>query len=85
MAQSRVYEGTWAELADHADEFKEIPGLRLIVPRSESGSTGRYRDDLTPDQRIELLDALAERNRDIPALPNSAFDREALYADDDTS
>jgi len=83
MALSRIYEGTWAELSAHADEFKEIPGLRLIVPQQESQVAGLYRPDLTPEERIRMLDALAEQNRHIPALPESAFDRESLYAEDD--
>ena len=83
MTQSRIYEGTWAELSAHADEFKEIPGLRLIVPQQESQTAHRYRADLTPEERIRMLDALAERNRHLPALPNAAFERESLYADED--
>ena len=83
MAQSKIYEGTWAELSAHADEFKEIPGLRLIVPQQEAQAMRRYRADLTPEERIRMLDALAERNRHIPALPEEAFERESLYADAD--
>jgi len=83
MAQSKIYEGTWAELSTHADEFKEISGLKLIVPQEESRSPGRYRADLTPADRIRLLDALAERNRHIPPLPDAAFERDSLYADED--
>jgi hypothetical protein len=79
---SKIYEGTWAELSAHADEFKEIPGLKLIVPQQEPLATVRYRVDLTPEERIRRLDALAEQNRHIPALPDAAFEREALYADD---
>jgi hypothetical protein len=28
-----------------------------------------------------MLDALAEMNRDLPGLPDEAFDREKLYED----
>ncbi len=85
MSQSRIFEGTWAELSAHSDEFKDIAGLTLIVPQSESQPSNRFRPDLSPQDRIRMLDALAERNRHIPALPDAAFERESLYADDETS
>ena len=83
MALSKVYEGTWAELSAHADEFKGIPGLRLIVPQREPEAGVLNRTDLTPEERIRILDALAEQNRHIPPLPEAAFERESLYADED--
>ncbi len=83
MAQSKIYGGTWAELSAHAEEFKEIPGLRLIVPQEEPQTARRYRPELTPEERIRMLDVIAERNRHLPALPDAAFDREFLYANED--
>ncbi len=32
MAQTKVYEGTWEELSTHAEEFRGLPKLWLIVP-----------------------------------------------------
>ncbi len=83
MAQAKIFEGTWEELTAHADEFRTHPKLTLIVPETSEQVASRYRADLTPDERIRMLDALAERNRHIPALPETAFDRESLYADDE--
>ncbi len=85
MAQARIFEGTWEELMVRADEFRKVPKLTLIVPEAGAPVTSRYRADLTPEDRIRMLDALAERNRHIPALPAEAFDRESLYAEEEES
>ena len=84
----KKFEGTWEELTSQANEFRNYPKLTLIVPEqrplSLTRSSGSHcKADLTPKERIQMLDALAERNRHIPALPESAFDRESLYADDE--
>jgi hypothetical protein len=81
-AKPVVYEGTWEELAAHAEEFRTYPKLRLIVPPPQEAETSsRYRADLTPQERIRMLDDLAEMNRNLPGLPEEAFDREKLYED----
>lgn len=36
---------------------------------------------LSVEERIKAMDALAEKNRHLPALPPEAFDREKLYED----
>ena len=32
MARAKIFEGTWEELTAHADEFRMVPKLTLIVP-----------------------------------------------------
>ena len=81
MAKPRIYEGTWEELAAHADEFRAYPKLQVIVPPPPDDNGSRYQADLTPEQRIRMLDALADMNRDLPGLPDEAFDRLRLYED----
>ena len=81
MPTPGVYEGTWEELAVHAAEFRAYPKLQLIVPLPQEGNDSRYREDLTPEERIQMLDALAEMNRDLPGLPDEAFDRVKLNED----
>jgi hypothetical protein len=83
MIQARVYEGTWDELVQRADELRGYPKLMLIVPPREEALPSRYRADLTPEERIRILDVVAERNKNIPALPPHALSRESLYADDE--
>ena len=83
MAQVKIFEGTWEELMVRADEFRRVPRLTLIVPEPDAPTTSRYRADLTPQERIRMLDALAERNIHIPTLPVDAFDRESLYAEEE--
>jgi len=36
----------------------------------------------TPQERIQAMDALAEKNAHLPILPDSAFDRENIYDDE---
>jgi hypothetical protein len=83
MAQARVYEGTWDELAARADELRGYGKLTLIIPAQQDSAAGGYRAEITPGERIRRLDAVAERNRRLPALPPEAFDRETLYAEDE--
>lgn len=81
MTKPKVYEGTWEELAAHAEEFRAYPKLQLIVLPLQAETVSRYRADLSPQERIQMLDALAEMNRNLPGLPDEAFDREKLYED----
>ena len=67
----------------HAQEFRYYPKLMLIVPAQEPQQfRSRYRANLTPQERIEAMDAAAEKNRHLPILPPEAFDRESLYAEE---
>lgn len=84
MAQAKIFEGTWEELLVRADEFRRFPKLTLLIPQPDRLVTSQYRADLTAEERIRMLDALAERNRHVPALPAEAFERESLYADEET-
>lgn len=83
MAQAKIFEGTWKEMLVYADEFRKAPKLTIIVPDFDEQRTNSYRTDLTPQERIQRLDALAEQNRHLPALPPEAFDRECLYAEEE--
>lgn len=80
MAQPTVYEGTWQELTTHEEEFRDYPKLTLIVKPQEPLFQIRYSDNLTPEERIQAMDAAAEKNRNLPILPPEAFDRESLYS-----
>lgn len=76
----RVLQGTWEEIAAHADELRRQQRLFLIVPAEEDPpATGGVRPGLSPQERIARLNALAEQNRDLPVLPPEAFERESLY------
>jgi len=83
MTSPLVYEGTWDELAARADELRSYPRLMLIVPTPDRGAAIRSGTELSPQERVRLLDAVAERNRHVPPLPSEAFERETLYADDE--
>jgi hypothetical protein len=82
MALPKVYEGTWDELAARAEEFRRYPALTLIVTAQRPLFQSRYRADLTPEERIQAMDAAAEKNRSLPVLSPGAFDRESLYAEE---
>ncbi len=78
MTQAVIYEGTWEELSTHAEEFRRHPKLTLIVSELEMKVSNGYRADLSPAERIQMLDSLAQRNRHLPPLAPEAFDREYL-------
>ena len=84
MAKTQMFEGTWEELMARADEFRDYSKLILLVPESAAYPM-IIRSKLTPEERIRGLDELVERNRklNLPTLPDSAYSRESLYADDD--
>ena len=71
-----VYEGTWDQLMSHAEELKEAGNLRVTVLEAKTPPT-KFK---SPQEQIALLDALAEELQGSPHLPDSAFDRESLYA-----
>jgi hypothetical protein len=85
MAGTKILEGTWDELASHEDELRRYPRLTLIIPLTSDLPTEENRAPLTAAQRIQLLDSLAARHRHLPGLPESAFDRENLYADEEAA
>ena len=76
MAQAQIYTGSWEELSVYAAAFHGRKDLTLIVPDS---SPAEKKQEMTPEEKIRALDALAEKNRHYPALPSEAFDRENLY------
>ena len=80
MALTKTIEGSWDDLVSHADELRTVQRLRLVIPGEFN--EGRFRADLTPEERIRLLDELAATTRDLPPLPAAAFERESLYSDD---
>jgi hypothetical protein len=80
MLNPKVFEGTWDELASHADELRRYPKLTLTVSTSiQPAQVIRYRADLKPEERIKAMDALAENNKRLPYVTDEAFDRENLY------
>ena len=82
MALAKIFEGTWDQLIAISDEFRSGAKLTLIVEAQPAFVSGREQNDLSPQERIRLLDELAGKNRCIPALPETAFERENLYSDE---
>lgn len=72
MAQAQIYTGSWDELANYAAAFRGRKDLTLIVP-TEPLQENKH--EMTPEEKIRALDALAEQNRHYPSLPPEAFDR----------
>jgi hypothetical protein len=52
---------------------------RLVTENLSKGEEKGIRG-LTAEERIKAMDALAERNRGLPVLPDEAFDRDNIYA-----
>ena len=71
-----VYEGTWDQLMTHSEELKSSGILRVTAFEIQTPPPTKFK---TPQEQIALLDALAEELKDLPILPDSAFDRETLY------
>lgn len=54
MAQPKVYEGTWKELSVHAEEFRDLPKLTLIVPApTEKGVETNGKAAVTLAERLK--------------------------------
>ena len=54
MAHSKVYEGTWEELSTHAEEFRHLPKLTLIVPApAENGIETNGKAAVTLAERLK--------------------------------
>lgn len=80
-----VLEGRWEEIERQASSLAG-KRVRLVilpdVPVEAARPTAHPVDLEAAKARIRALDALAEKYRNLPALPAEAFDREFLYADD---
>jgi len=85
MTRARVIEGTWEEIKRQTDELaRRFPGKRLkLILLTEEAEPLPAAHEATPEEKIRLLDALAEKNRELPVLPPEAFERESLYEDRD--
>lgn len=78
---AQILEGTWDEIAVHAQDLRGYPKLQLIIPEANGQpAINPFRADLSAAERIRLMDAFAESNRDLPNLPDEAFDREVCTA-----
>ncbi len=87
----QVLEGTWEEVMEQARQLaREHAGerVRLVVIDDVPGTdaaTLRPQDPsrcgLSVDEKIRMLDELAEQNRGLPVLPPEAFERESIYED----
>ena len=47
MVKPRVYQGSWDELLEHVDEFKNVDDLLLIVPSTNGVENGIREPELT--------------------------------------
>jgi hypothetical protein len=83
MTQAQVIEGTWEEIKRKTDELaRQFAGKRLkLILLTEESDKILGAHDTTPEEKIRVLDVLAEKNRDLPILPPEAFERESLYDD----
>jgi hypothetical protein len=63
-----IMEGTWDELAAHADELRRYPKLTLILPEEAPAPA--------PNRRmLDILDELGERQKDRPHTSAADTDR----------
>ncbi|MGA7878614.1 MAG: hypothetical protein WCA08_23340 [Desulfoferrobacter sp.] len=83
MTKARVIEGTWEEIRRQTDKLaRRFAGKRLkLILLTEEPEPSAIAHESMPEEKIRLLDALAEKNRGLPVLPPEAFERESLYED----
>jgi hypothetical protein len=83
MTLAQVIEGTWEEIKRQTDELaSRYAGKRLkLILLTEESEQLPVAHGATPEEKIRVLDALAEKNRELPVLPPEAFERESLYED----
>lgn len=81
MVQSKVIEGTGEELEMYLHQRPKQRFRLVALPPIDEEAEPLTSKALTPEEKIRALDALAEMNRDLPGLPDEAFDREKLYED----
>ena len=78
-----AYEGTAEEIESYLKA--QAPHTRFRLTRvsltAEHRIEGVKYPTLSVEERIQAMDALAEKNRDLPILPLEAFDPEQLYED----
>lgn len=83
-AETLEYEGTAEELERYLKQ--QAPRERFRLTRvsllKEHRIEGVEYPTLSVEERIKAMDALAEKNRNMPVLPPEALDREKLYEND---
>ncbi len=72
------YEGTAQELERYLQQQEPEQRFRLTRVADQHSIKGVKYPSLSVEERIKMMDALAEQNRDLPILPPEAFDREKL-------
>jgi hypothetical protein len=79
-------EGTWEEVAQHAPELSG-KRVRLTVLPAHLPHVDRdhFYFRSTPEEFRKALEEIAQQYRQVPPLPDEAFDRESIYAEDDGS
>jgi hypothetical protein len=88
----KVLEGTWEEVSGQVERLPQhhIRHARLELELdgavAESASIGALTPEPTPqpeqlsaEERIRILDEVAAKYADLPALPPEAFERDSLY------
>jgi hypothetical protein len=77
------YEGTVEEIERYLKQQSPQERFRLtrVSLPPEHRIEGVKYPALSVEERIQAMDALAEKNRNLPVLPPEAFDREKLYED----
>jgi hypothetical protein len=81
MAQQQVLEGTWEEIALHA---QELSGRRLrviVLPEESNGAAPG--NALSEEEEERLLDELARIGKDVPVHREETYSRETIYGDHD--
>jgi len=92
-----TYDGVWSEVKPQTDSIPPESRVHLVVLPSESSGDIVFLEEAlklkealqrehfyftaTQQQFDAALDEIAQRNRLLPALPDTAFDRESLYED----
>ena len=77
MTQAQTFTGTGEELQSILSRHLNEKNMMLIIQADEA--IRKPQAKLTPQQFAAALAELQEMNRDLPALPDEAFDRENIY------
>jgi hypothetical protein len=79
-------EGTWEEIARHAPELSgKRVRLTVLPPRPPHVDRDHFYFRSTPEEFRKALEEIAQQYGHVPPLPDEAFDRESIYAEDEAS
>ncbi len=83
-AVTTVFEGSWEEVSQRADEFAGRRVRLVVLPNEEhlnDNTSAPFHETATADEWVAEFSAWAHTPRNAPPLSDAAISRESIYSE----